>query len=115
MLPSNGKSFTLYVFGKSALPGSFDPRNFYGEKFTYGMAAVFKKCYFIWLKRAKEGQECASIGHLKIFSMSSGVRQRKILGTLKERERYKRYLRGRVGTHEWNNRGTKDVEQMYKR
>ena len=92
LLPSNEKSFTLYDgFGKSALLWSFEPRDISGEKFTYGMAVVFKKCYFIRLRGTKEGQECASIGHLEIFSMSSGERQRKSRGTLKEQERYKRY------------------------
>ena len=72
LLPSNEKSFTLYDgFGKSALIWSFKPRNLSGEKFTYGMAVVFKKCYFIWLRGTKEGQECASIRHFEIFSMSS--------------------------------------------
>ena len=116
VLHSNEKSFTLYDgFGKSALIWSFKPRNLSGEKFTYGMAVVFKKCYFIWLRGTKEGQECASIGHLEIFSMSSGERQRKSRGTLKEQERYKRYSRGRTGVHEMNNRGTEDVQQRYKR
>ena len=85
------------------------------EKFNYGMAAVFEKCYFIMLRGTKEGQECASIGHLEIFSMSSGERQRKSRGTLKEQERYKRYSKGRVGAHKRNNRGTEDVQQRYKR
>ena len=50
-----------------------------------------------------------------IYSISSGDRQRKTRGTLKEQERYKRYLRGRTGEHERNNRGTEDVQQRYKR
>ena len=73
------------------------------------------KCYFIRLRGRKKGQGCASIGHLEVFSMSSGERQRKSRGTLKEQEMYKRYLRGRAGAHERNNRGTKDVQQRYKR
>ena len=79
------------------------------------MAVVFKKCYFKRLRGTKEGQECASIGHLEIFSMSSGERQRKSRGTFKGQWRYKRYLRGGAGAHERNNRGTKDVQQRYKR
>ena len=76
--PSNKRSFILYDgFGKSALLWSFEPRNFSGVKLTYGMAAVFKKCYFIGLRGRKEGQECASLGHLEFFLMSSGERQRK--------------------------------------
>ena len=47
--------------------------------------------------------------------MSSGERQRKSGGALKEQERYKRYSRGRAGAHERNNRGTEDVQQRYKR
>ena len=43
--------------------------------------------------------------------MSSGERQRKSGGALKEQERYKRYSRGRAGAHERNNRGQK----MYSR
>ena len=56
---------------------SFEPRSLFGEKFTNGIAVAFKKCYFIRLRGTKEGQECASVGHLEIFSMSSGKRQRK--------------------------------------
>ena len=78
LLPSNKKSLTLYDgFGKLALLWRFEPRNFSGVKFTYGMAAVFKKRYCIWLRGTKEGQECASLGHLEFFLMSSGERQRK--------------------------------------
>ena len=79
------------------------------------MAVVFKKCYFIWLRGTKEGQECASMGHLEIFSMSSDERQRKSRGNLKEQERYKRYSRGRAGAHERNNKGIKDEQQRYMR
>ena len=61
------------------------------RKFNQDMAVWPNKCYFIRLRGAKEGQECASLGHLEIFSMSSGERQRKTRGTLKEQERYKRY------------------------
>ena len=39
------------------------------------------KWYFIRLRGTKEGQECASIGRLEIFSMSSGERGRKSGGT----------------------------------
>ena len=86
------KSFTLYDgFGKSALLWSFEPRNLSGEKFTYGMAVWPNNCYFIRLRGTKEGQECASIGHLEIFSMFSGETQKKSSGTLKVQERYKRY------------------------
>ena len=55
------------------------------------MAVQSNKCYFIRLRVTKEGQECASIGHLEIFSMSSGERQRKTREILKEQERYKKY------------------------
>ena len=79
------------------------------------MAAVFEKCYFVILRGTKEGQECASIGHPEIFSISSGESQRKSGRALKKPERYKRYSRGRRGAHERNNRGTKDVQQRYKR
>ena len=72
-------------------------------------------CYFIRLRGTKEGQECASIGQLEIFSMPSGERQRKSRGTLKEQERYRRNKRGRAGAHERNNRGTEYVQQRYKR
>ena len=44
LLPSIEKSFIFYDgFGKSALIRNFKPRNLSGEKFTYGMAVVFKK------------------------------------------------------------------------
>ena len=56
--------------------GSFTPRNLSGEKFTNGMAVWPKKCNFIRLSGTKEGQECASLKHLEISSMSSGERQR---------------------------------------
>ena len=83
------------------------------------MAVVFKKCYFKRLRGTKEGQECASIGHLEIFSMSSGERLRNSRGTLKEQERNKRYSRGRAGAHERNNSGdrrcTAGVQQRYNR
>mgnify|MGYP001802815175 CR=1 FL=1 len=61
------------------------PRNLYGEKAKYGMVVVFKKCYFIRLRGTKEGQKCASIGHLEIFSSSSGERQKKSRGIEKSR------------------------------
>ena len=61
------------------------------------------------------GQECASLGHLEIFPMSSGERQRKSRVTLKEQKRNKRHSRGRAGAHNRNNRGTEDVQQGYKR
>ena len=78
LMPSNEKSFTLYGgFGKSAFVLSFEPRDISGEKFTYGMAVVFKKRSFTRLRGTKEGQECASIGHLGTFPASSGERQRK--------------------------------------
>ena len=70
---------------------SFEPQTLPGEKFTYGMVVAFKKCYFIRLRGTKEGQECASIGPLEIFSMSSGERQMKSRGTKKEQQRYKSY------------------------
>ena len=114
--PSNKKSFILYDgFGKSALLWSFEPRNFSGVKLTYGMAAVFKKRYFLWLRGIKEGQECASLEHLEFSSMSSGERQRKSRGTLKEQDRYKRYSIGRAEAHKRDNRWTEDAQQRYKR
>ena len=79
------------------------------------MTVVFKKCYFKRLRGTKEEQEYASIGHLEIFSMSSGERQRESRGAFKGQERYKRYLRGGAGEHERNNRGTEDVQQRCKR
>ena len=45
------------------------------------MAVWPNKCYFIRLRGTKEEQEWAFIGHLEIFSMSSGDRQRKSRGT----------------------------------
>ena len=69
----------------------FSTKKPFWGKIIYMVAVVFKKCYFIRLRGTKEGQECASIGHLEIFSMSSGERQRKSRGTLNEQERYKRY------------------------
>ena len=75
------------------------------------MAVWPNKCYFIRLRGTKEGPESASLELLEIYSISSGDRQRKTRGTLKEQERYKRYLRGRTGEHERDNRGTEDVQQ----
>ena len=76
------------------------------------MAVWPNKLYFIRLRGTKEGQECSSLGHLEIFPMSSGERQRKSRGTQKEQEMYKKGCkRGRKGAHERNNRGTKDVQQ----
>ena len=89
----------------------FEPRNLSGEKSTYGMIVVFKMCYFMRQRGTNKWKKFASIGHLEIFSMSSGERLRKSRGTWKEQERYKRYLRGRTGAHEMNNRGTEDVQQ----
>ena len=116
MLLSNEESFTLYDgFGKAALLRSFEPRNPSGKISLMGLLSHLKKRYFIRLWGTKEGQECASKGHIEIFSMSSGERQRKSRRTLKEQERYKRYSKGRVGAHKRNNRGTEDVQQRYKR
>ena len=84
-------------------------------KFNQEKVVWPNKFYFIRLRRRKQGQGCASVGHLEVFSMSSGERPRKSGGTLKEQEMYKRYSRGRGGAHERNNRGTKDVQQRYKR
>ena len=74
------------------------------------------------VRGTKEGQECASLGHLEIFSMSSGERQRKSRVTLKEHKRNKRHSGGRAGAHERNNRGqkmysrgTRDEQQRYNR
>ena len=83
-VPSNEDFYVNDGFGKSALLWGFEPTNVCGEKFIYGMAFVFEKSYFIRLRGTKEGQECSSTGHLEIFSMSSGERQRKKRGTLKE-------------------------------
>ena len=82
LLQSNGKDFTLNdSFLKPDLLWSFEPKKTYcKEKFTYGLAVAFKVCYFIMLRGRKEGQECASIGHLEIFSISSGERPRKSRG-----------------------------------
>ena len=78
------------------------------------MAVWLNKCYFIRLRGTKEGQECASIGHLEIFSMSSGERQRKNRVTLEDQKRNKRHSRGRAGAHKRNNRRTEDVQKGYK-
>ena len=69
MPPSNGKSDLLW---------SFEPQKFCRKKFTYGLVVAFKKCYFIQLRGIKEGQDCASIGHLEIFSMSPGERRGRV-------------------------------------
>ena len=66
------------------MPWSFAPRN------LSGTAVAFKKCNFIMLRGTKEGQECASVGHLETSSMYSGERQRKSKGTLSEQEGHKR-------------------------
>ena len=63
------------------------------------------------LRGTREGQECASIGHMEVFSMSSGEMQRKSSGTPKEQDRYKRHPRGRTGAHERSNRETEDIQQ----
>ena len=84
-------------------------------KFNQGKVVRPNKSYFIRLRGRKQGQGCASVGHLEVFSMSSGERQRKSRGTLKKQEMYKWYSRGRAEAHERNNRGTKDVQQRYKR
>ena len=76
--PSNRKSVTLFDgFRKLALLYCFKPRNLPGEKFTYWMVVALKLCYFIRLRGTKEGQECASVWPLEIFSISSGERQMK--------------------------------------
>ena len=58
---------------------------------------------FIKLRGTKEGQECAYKGHLEIFQMPPGERQRKSSETYKEPKRYKMYWRDRTGAHERNN------------
>ena len=79
MPPSNGKSDLLR---------SFEQKKFCRKKFTYGLVVAFNKCYFIRLRGTKEGQECASIGHLEIFLMYPVEKQGKSRGTLKEQEMY---------------------------
>ena len=89
-MPSNGKGFTLHDrFLKPDLLWSFEPKNLVKKNSLTGW--LYKKCYFIRLRGTKEGQERASIGHLEIFSISSGERQRKSRGPQKKQERYKRY------------------------
>ena len=81
LLPSN-ESFTLLDgLGKSALLWSLNQETSLEKKNAYGMVVVFKKCYFIRPRGTKEGQKCASRGHLEIFSTSSGERQRMSRGT----------------------------------
>mgnify|MGYP001791321291 CR=1 FL=1 len=58
------------------------------------------KWYFIRLRGTKEGQECASMGHLEIFSMSSGERG----GRVEELKKSKR-----------STKGTREVEQEHMR
>ena len=78
LLPSNEKSFLLNDwFGTSDLPWSFEPRNLCVEIFTIGFAVTLKMFYSIRLRGTKEEQGLATIGHLDIFSMFSGERQRK--------------------------------------
>ena len=57
------------------------PRRPFLREVNQEMAVWPNECYFIRLRGRTEGQACASIGHLKIFSMSSGERQRKSRGT----------------------------------
>ena len=54
------------------------------RKINQEMAVWPNKCYFIRLRGAKEGQECASLGYLEISSVEW---QKKTRGTLKEQER----------------------------
>ena len=89
-------------------------RRLFLRKLNQVMAVWLNKCH-IKLRGTKEGQECASIGHLEISAMSSGEKPRKSRGILNEPERYKRYYRSRTGVYERNNRGTEDVQQRYMR
>ena len=50
------------------------------RKLTSGPAVAFKKFYSIRLRGTKEEHEWVSIGHVEIFSMSSGERQRRSRG-----------------------------------
>ena len=53
------------------------------KMYFFMMAVAFKKCYIIRLRQTKKGLEFASIGHLEMFSMSSGERLRKSRNNLK--------------------------------
>ena len=73
-------------------------------------------------KRNKEEQECASIEHLEIFSMTSGEGQKKSRGTLKEQERSKgtqeaeqEHMRGTTRGQKMYSRGTRDEQQRHNR
>ena len=57
------------------MPWSFAPKN------LSGMVVALKKCNFIRLRGTKQGQECASIGHLESVTKSSGEKQEKSRGT----------------------------------
>ena len=76
---------------KSDLTKSYKLRRLFVSRFNQEMAVWLKKCYFIKLGGTKEVQECASMLHLEISSMSSGEKPRKSRGTLKEPQRYMRY------------------------
>ena len=73
------------------------------------------------LRGTKEGQECASVGDLETFSMSSGERQGKNKrGKRCTREAEQEHMRGTKGghirctaeVHEMNNRGT--IEALHR-
>ena len=83
MPPTNEKSLTLTMVGLESpiCYGFLNQKTSVEKEITNGLAAAFKKCYFIRLVGTKEGQECASLGHLENFSMSLGERQRKSRGT----------------------------------
>ena len=77
------------------------------------MAVWPYKLYFIRLRGTKEGQECASLGHLEIFPISLGEWQRRVeelkkskRGTIGTREAEQKHMRGTTGGQKMYNRGT---------
>ena len=67
------------------------------------MAVRLNKYYFIRLRGRQEGQECASIGHLEILSISSKR------GTRGTREAEQEHMRGATEGQKIYNRGTKEA------
>ena len=74
MPPTNEKSITLTMVGLESpiCYAVLNQKTSVEKEITNGLAVAFKKCYFIRLVGTKEGQECASLGHLENFSMSLG-------------------------------------------
>ena len=96
--PNHNQQRLVINWFVSDLTWRHEPRRLFIRKFNQEMAVWPNKLYFIRLRGTKEGQECASLGHLE-----SQYPQVKGRGRV---EKLKKSRRGTTGGQKMHNRGT---------